>query len=60
MGCGRPASARSSPNRQCLRQDVDLEKFVEKYASPGIRILIWEDGQFPCRLKKIDQPPPVL
>lgn len=42
------------------RGKVDLEKVWAKIESQGIKILTWQDGAYPQRLKEIDQPPPVL
>lgn len=43
-----------------VRQQVDLDRFVEKTEAQGITILTWEDPAYPRRLKEIEQPPPVL
>lgn len=42
------------------RQSVNLDQVWEKIESQGIKILTWEDEEYPGRLKEIDQPPPVL
>jgi DNA processing protein len=42
------------------RQKVDLDQVWEKIQSQGIKILTWQDSEYPARLKEIDQPPPVL
>ncbi len=42
------------------RTTVDLEKLWEKIESQGVRVLTWQDENYPARLKEIDQPPPVL
>ena len=42
------------------RETVDLEKLWEKIEKKGIKILTWQDENYPQRLKEIDQPPPVL
>ena len=42
------------------RQKVDLDQIWNKIESQGIKILTWQDEQYPSRLKEIDQPPPVL
>ena len=42
------------------RENVDLEKLWAKIEAQGIKILTWEDDDYPQRLKEIDQPPPVL
>jgi DNA processing protein len=43
-----------------MREGINLEKVMSDINSKGIKILIWEDEQYPTRLKEIDQPPPVL
>jgi DNA processing protein len=43
-----------------MREGINLEKVMSDISSKGIKILTWEDEQFPARLKDIDQPPPVL
>jgi DNA processing protein len=42
------------------RSTVNLDQVWEKIESQGIKILTWEDEEYPGRLKEIDQPPPVL
>ena len=42
------------------RQKVDLDQVWSRIESQGIKILTWQDEQYPSRLKEIDQPPPVL
>lgn len=42
------------------RQKVDLDQVWEKIQSQGIKILTWQDSEYPAKLKEIDQPPPVL
>lgn len=42
------------------RETVSLDKVWEQIESQGIKILTWEDAEYPARLKEIDQPPPVL
>ena len=42
------------------RQKVDLDQVWNKIQLQGIKILTWQDEQYPSRLKEIDQPPPVL
>lgn len=42
------------------RQKVNLDQVWEKIQSQGIKILTWQDSEYPARLKEIDQPPPVL
>lgn len=43
-----------------IKQQVDLERVLEKAAANGVEILTWEDANYPRRLKEIDQSPPVL
>ena len=43
-----------------MRASVDLDDFVAKTEKAGIRILTWQDDEYPAHLKEIDQPPPVL
>jgi DNA processing protein len=42
------------------RAGVDLEKLLAKIETQHIKILTWEDEDYPQRLKEIEQPPPVL
>jgi DNA processing protein len=43
-----------------IRTDVNLDQYVDRLADKGIAIVTWLDGNYPARLKTIDQPPPVL
>ena len=43
-----------------VRSQVDLERVLEKITSAGVRVMTWEDADYPRRLKEIDQSPPVL
>jgi DNA processing protein len=43
-----------------IRASVDLDDFLAKTEKAGIRILTWQDDEYPAHLKEIDQPPPVL
>ena len=43
-----------------VRSQLDLEKVWEHITSSGIRVLIWEDEDYPRLLREISQPPPVL
>jgi DNA processing protein len=43
-----------------VRQQVDLERVMEKASANGVEILTWQDAEYPRRLKEIDQSPPVL
>lgn len=42
------------------RENVNLDQVWEKIERQGIKILTWQDEEYPSRLKEIDQPPPVL
>ncbi len=42
------------------RQKVDLDQVWAKIQSQGIKILTWQDKEYPAGLKEIDQPPPVM
>lgn len=53
-------SARIAENLIQLRAGLDLERVWEDIQAQGIRILTWEDPDYPKRLMEIDQPPPVL
>lgn len=43
-----------------VRSGVDLDKVMERIQASGIRVLTWEDADYPRRLREIDQTPPVL
>jgi DNA processing protein len=43
-----------------LRASVNLDEIVAQAETAGIRILTWQDDEYPAHLKEIDQPPPVL
>jgi DNA processing protein len=43
-----------------IRKSVDLEEYISRVEKNNIRILIWDDVEYPAHLKEIDQPPPVL
>ncbi|HOW91798.1 MAG TPA: DNA-processing protein DprA [Anaerolineaceae bacterium] len=47
-------------NFSLVRQQVDLERVLEKIAAGNVRVITWLDGDYPRRLKEIDQSPPVL
>ena len=42
------------------RQQLDLEQLLDKIIHQGIKIITWEEPEYPPLLKQIDQPPPVL
>ena len=43
-----------------VRKDVDLDQYLNRIHSLGIKILTCDDDQYPRYLNEIDQPPPVL
>lgn len=43
-----------------VKQSALLEKTWEKVLTKGIRILTWDDSDYPRSLREIDQSPPVL
>jgi DNA processing protein len=43
-----------------LKSSLDLDKFRDQIDEQGIRVLIWQDPDYPPHLKEINQPPPVL
>ncbi len=43
-----------------VRNQVDLERVMDRINSSGIRVMTWLDADYPRRLKEIDQSPPVL
>ena len=51
---------RVADNFTMVRNQVDLEKVMERITSYGIKVMTWEDSDYPRRLKEIDQSPPVL
>jgi DNA processing protein len=42
------------------RFQLDPESLLNRYAERGIRALVWEDAEYPLRLKELPTPPPVL
>ena len=42
------------------RKSVNLEQVLEKIQAQNIKVLTWQDREYPPPLKEIDQPPPVL
>lgn len=42
------------------RQQVDLEAIWQKTVDKNIRVMTWDDANYPARLREIAQPPPVL
>lgn len=43
-----------------VKNQVDLDLVMEKIKQTGIRLITWQDADYPRRLKEIDQSPPVL
>lgn len=43
-----------------IRSDVNLEKIWDDISAQGVRILTWDDQEYPNRLAEIETPPPVL
>jgi DNA processing protein len=43
-----------------IRSQVDLERLMSSIEQKGIKILTWNDPDYPRRLKEINQAPPVL
>ena len=43
-----------------MRNSLDLDEYMAKVEKNHIRILTWDDGEYPAHLKEIEQPPPVL
>ena len=42
------------------RSRISLEQVWGELQANGVGVLIWDDENYPRRLKEIDQPPPVL
>jgi DNA processing protein len=43
-----------------VRNSVNLDEVIAQAEKNKIRILTWDDAEYPAHLKEIDQPPPVL
>jgi DNA processing protein len=43
-----------------VRNNVNLDEVLAQAEKNQIRILTWDDAEYPSHLKEIDQPPPVL
>jgi len=43
-----------------VRNQVDLDRVMDRINQTGIRVMTWNDTDYPRRLKEIDQSPPVL
>ncbi len=53
-------TSKIAENLQQVRKQVDLNLVMSNIEKKGIKILTWEDADYPRRLKEINQPPPVL
>ena len=42
------------------REQVDLDSIWQKTVDKNIRVMTWDDANYPARLREIAQPPPVL
>ena len=45
---------------QQRKDTLDVEAYWKKVIEAGIKVLTWDDDDYPNRLRTIDQPPPVL
>ena len=43
-----------------VRNSVNLNQLLADTLAGGIKVITWEDSEYPVLLKEIDQPPPVL
>ncbi len=43
-----------------VKKQVDLGRVMENISSQNIRVMTWEDSDYPRRLKEINQAPPLL
>lgn len=43
-----------------VKQQVDLDRVMEKINTGNVSVITWQDNEYPRRLKEIDQSPPVL
>ncbi len=43
-----------------VRESVNLDEFISQAEKNNIRILTWNEPEYPAKLKEVDQPPPVL
>ena len=43
-----------------FRSDVSLDEIFERIQKQNIQVLIWDDDDYPFRLREINNPPPVL
>lgn len=51
---------KSLENLLRIRKDCSLETIWENILKRDVKVLTWEDADYPARLREIDQPPPVL
>lgn len=58
MAAGLPQKA--VEYQLALRSQVDLGALYDRILAQGIKIITWEDEDYPRRLKEINQSPPVL
>lgn len=58
IAAGLPTKA--VENLQKVRSQVDLDLIMENIEKKRIKVLTWEDADYPRRLKEINQAPPVL
>ena len=42
------------------REQVDLDALWDDIAAKNIRVMTWDDADYPARLREISQPPPIL
>ncbi len=64
---GSPADLRAAGLSKTLverflkaRSDVDLDALWDEIAAKNIRVMTWDDADYPARLREITQPPPIL
>jgi DNA processing protein len=43
-----------------IRSQISVDRIWEKIVAADVKVLTWEDDEYPRRLKEIAQPPPVL
>lgn len=53
-------SPRIVENFQRVRHQVDLDRIMANIENKHIKVMTWEDSDYPRRLKEINQAPPVL
>ena len=58
--CEAGLSQRIVANFVQLRKDVDLADVLQAIQAQGIRVLTWDDEDYPARLKALDTAPPML